>query len=133
MQPMRFVTSTIDGATTKDGQDFVLLADVMFAYNSADLTRRARTELRRVAGQLTAAGATGIRVVGHTDSDGTPAYNDSLSRRRARAVGDYLSDRLPGVAVTTAGKGESEPRADNTNSRGRSLNRRVEISISSGG
>ena len=33
---------------------------------------------------------TGLRVEGHTDSDGDPASNQVLSERRAQAVVDYL-------------------------------------------
>lgn len=69
-----------------------------------------------------------IQVIGHTDSVGSEAYNQQLSERRARATADYLIGQ--GVAasqVQVEGKGESEPRADNSTAAGRTQNRRVEI------
>ena len=69
-----------------------------------------------------------ITVVGHTDSTGSDAVNDPLSRDRAEAVRDYLSVR--GVArdrITVVGRGSREPVAGNDSDSSRSQNRRVEI------
>ncbi|MGC3952878.1 MAG: OmpA family protein [Propionicimonas sp.] len=129
-QEMRFVTSDIEGFSTRDGDDFVLLADVAFAYNSADLTSKARTELDRVAQALTESGVTRLSVVGHTDATGTSSHNQRLSERRAKSVASYLHDRLGDqVRISAVGKGESQPRADNKTKKGRALNRRVEITV----
>lgn len=65
---------------------------------------------------------------GHTDSTGTPEYNQKLSEGRAKSVKAYLVNK--GVAadrITTVGYGESKPIADNKTAEGRELNRRVEI------
>ena len=72
-----------------------------------------------------------ITVVGHTDSTGSDADNDPLSRDRAEAVRDYLSVR--GVArdrITVVGRGSREPVAGNDSDSSRSQNRRVEIFLS---
>ena len=72
-----------------------------------------------------------ITVVGHTDSTGSDAVNDPLSRDRAEAVRDYLSVR--GVArdrITVVGRGSREPVAGNDSDSSRSQNRRVEIFLS---
>ena len=37
-----------------------------------------------------------LLVVGHTDTTGTPAYNDRLSLERAKAVNDYLTNNVDG-------------------------------------
>jgi len=71
-----------------------------------------------------------IRVVGHTDSQGTEQYNQALSERRANAVKDYLvSKGIPASEIETQGMGESQPVADNSTKAGRAKNRRVEIDI----
>ena len=75
-----------------------------------------------------------LTIVGHTDSTGSDAINDPLSRERAMAVRDYLSSR--GVAasrVTVAGRGSREPVANNDTDSGRAANRRVEIFLSEQG
>ncbi|MOA46899.1 Outer membrane porin F precursor [compost metagenome] len=71
-----------------------------------------------------------IKVVGHTDSVGSDAYNQALSERRASSVAEYLLSQ--GVApnkVTSEGRGESQPIADNETEEGRAKNRRVELHI----
>jgi len=69
-------------------------------------------------------------VVGFTDSIGSDAYNQALSERRASSVAQYLLSQ--GVApnkLTSEGKGESQPVADNETDEGRAKNRRVELHI----
>ncbi len=69
-----------------------------------------------------------IQVVGHTDSKGAADYNMTLSKRRAQATADYLiSQGVKASQVQVEGRGESEPRADNSTAAGRAQNRRVEI------
>ncbi|SIT48316.1 OmpA/MotB domain protein [Paraburkholderia ribeironis] len=67
-------------------------------------------------------------VVGHTDSTGSAAYNQTLSVNRAQSVTGYLAQR--GIApqrLSATGMGPNQPIADNNTEAGRSANRRVEI------
>jgi outer membrane protein OmpA-like peptidoglycan-associated protein len=65
---------------------------VNFAFNSADLTAEARKELDAVAETLNRPNVAKLDIVinGHTDSVGTPDYNQKLSERRAEAARQYL-------------------------------------------
>lgn len=68
------------------------------------------------------------QVVGHTDSTGSPAYNQTLSVNRAQSVANYLAQH--GVAssrLAAEGRGQNQPVADNSTEAGRAQNRRVEI------
>ena len=68
------------------------------------------------------------QVVGHTDSTGSDAYNQTLSVNRAQSVVNYLGTH--GVApqrLSAEGRGSSQPVADNNTEAGRAQNRRVEI------
>ena len=70
-----------------------------------------------------------LKIIGHTDSIGSEAYNQKLSERRARAVAGYLQRRwgISPVRLRTEGHGELEPIASNDTMEGRQRNRRVQF------
>lgn len=69
-------------------------------------------------------------VVGHTDSVGSKAYNQSLSEKRAKIVADNLvSEGISVSRVSFEGMGETQPIASNSTSTNRAKNRRVEVII----
>ena len=106
------------------------LGEVLFAFDSAELTEAARARLRDVGGRLQGADVIEIKVQGHTDSVGSDAYNQGLSERRARSVADFLvAQGVPASKLSTEGFGESRPVADNATDAGRAQNRRVEIHV----
>lgn len=103
---------------------------VQFAYDSAELTPQAVEQLEALAAALrdAAVQTNAFRVEGHTDSTGSEAYNQALSKRRAQAVASFLVGA--GIAanrVRPRGYGESRPIAPNTDAEGQALNRRVAV------
>jgi OmpA-OmpF porin, OOP family len=69
-----------------------------------------------------------VKVTGHTDSDGSDQYNDTLSMNRARAITDYFVKRgLSADRLVIEFKGEHAPISPNTNAEGKQLNRRVDF------
>jgi len=72
-----------------------------------------------------------IVVSGHTDNTGNPQLNQALSLKRAEAVRNWMRDTgdVPESCFAVQGYGESRPVATNDTPEGRSLNRRVEISL----
>lgn len=69
-----------------------------------------------------------LQLSGHTDSDGSDEYNNSLSARRVSTVAEYL--RKNGIKVDESNPyGESKPAASNDNVEGKTKNRRVDITI----
>lgn len=69
-----------------------------------------------------------IKIIGHTDSDGTYAYNDTLSRDRVEEVRQFFMDwGLKPHKVTIEYKGEKDPVSDNKTPKGKQLNRRVDF------
>ncbi|MFT4225957.1 MAG: OmpA family protein [Micropruina sp.] len=124
-----FPVASLDGSMTEDGRTITLRADVFFAYNKATLNAKAGSALRQAAAKLEELGATKVSVAGHTDSKGSASYNRGLSQRRAEAVRKALLARLPQLAVTAKGYGESKPVATNKTGKGRALNRRVVITV----
>jgi outer membrane protein OmpA-like peptidoglycan-associated protein len=71
-----------------------------------------------------------VEIHGHTDSQGSDAYNLRLSQRRAQAVAKWLT--IHGIAkerVSAQGFGETKPLDANDTEEGRRNNRRVEFHI----
>ncbi|MCL6607877.1 MAG: OmpA family protein [Geminicoccaceae bacterium] len=105
--------------------------EILFDFARADIKPAFAPTLDKLAGVLRKYDRSFATVVGHTDSIGSEAYNQALSLRRAEAVVDALVARgVPAGRLSAAGRGESEPRADNATEAGRQLNRRVEIFVS---
>jgi len=104
--------------------------NVTFATNSSDLSPAFFNVLTSVSKVLKEYDKTVVEVAGHTDSDGSEAYNQSLSERRAGSVGQYLqSQGITSQRMITIGLGESMPVAENTTASGKQANRRVEITM----
>lgn len=104
--------------------------EVLFDFDSSGLRSSSRDSLQEMAEVFNRYPNTRIRVEGHTDSTGSAAYNKRLSERRAYSVESYLQRLgVRGSRIDSIGYGESQPRATNSTSRGRQLNRRVEIHV----
>lgn len=104
-------------------------ATVEFATNSADVPPESAGLLDEVS--RVALGCPGrLRVEGHTDSVGDPAYNRSLSQRRADAVRAELIRRgLPEERLVAEGFGDTRPKAGNASPVGQARNRRIEMRV----
>jgi outer membrane protein W/outer membrane protein OmpA-like peptidoglycan-associated protein len=99
---------------------------LLFDFDSAELRPESITELERVVKFMNDVPFAKAMVEGHTDSVGGDAYNMALSDRRAKAVFDYLSSRgVDPARLSSVGKGETAPIADNATAEGRQENRRV--------
>jgi OmpA-OmpF porin, OOP family len=71
-----------------------------------------------------------VKVIGHTDSDGTDGYNIELSKRRAKAIIDYfILHGLDADRLQFDFKGEKAPIDTNSTSQGKQRNRRVDFSF----
>lgn len=100
---------------------------IQFDFDSAAIRLESDAHLDALYEGLQATPAA-ITVIGHTSSEGSEAYNQDLSQRRAAAVAAALVARgLDAGRVAADGQGEGRPIADNDTEAGRSLNRRVEI------
>jgi len=110
---------------------------VLFRFDRASLSLRARTRIAEVAERVRDAAPDTIQVDGYTDAKGSDAYNLQLSRRRATAAAAALRDAVGDAAprTRTTGHGEADPVAPNVrkdgsdNPRGRARNRRVTITF----
>lgn len=115
------------------GTVITLAGGVLFASNKSQLLPGAQNSLNQIADALKEQDDKRVLIEGHTDSRGSDATNQALSKARADSVGSYLISRgLPAERVTSVGLGPSRPVADNNTAEGRANNRRVEIVIQDG-
>ena len=69
-----------------------------------------------------------LRIEGHTDTQGTPAYNVTLSDGRSKSVMlALLKAGIDPARLQAKGFGQTRPVADNETEPGRAKNRRVEL------
>ncbi|MCP5431925.1 MAG: OmpA family protein [Alphaproteobacteria bacterium] len=115
------------------GNDILLVmpGNITFKTDSSDVNSSFYPVLSDVSLVLKEFDKTTVEVMGHTDSDGSDAYNESLSQKRANSVSQYLvSQGVMPQRLVVIGYGETRPVAPNTTPDGKQQNRRVEIQIS---
>jgi outer membrane protein OmpA-like peptidoglycan-associated protein len=106
------------------------LGDVLFDTGRAQLNPGSARKLDQLAQFLTDHPERRVQIDGFTDSVGTDSYNQDLSQRRADAVRSALISRgVDSSRIGSQGYGKGFPVADNNDSGGRQLNRRVEVVI----
>jgi outer membrane protein OmpA-like peptidoglycan-associated protein len=103
---------------------------VFFDTNSTAMSQQSSMTVTEAANVAKSMAGSKVAVTGFTDTDGSPAYNMELSRRRANAVKNALvSNGVPAQAVTITGSGEGGllvPTGDQVKSE---KNRRVAIVV----
>jgi outer membrane protein OmpA-like peptidoglycan-associated protein len=111
---------------------------VLFTPHSWALSKVAKKRLSTFARSLKAHGCVAIKINGHTSISATGQkfgkwYDLMLAKKRNKAVNDYLHSLFNklGIHVTSrrSAYGSITPKASNKTALGRSLNRRVEITV----
>lgn len=108
----------------------VRLDNVHFAFDKADLLPGYEKELDKLVDLMTDFPFLRVEIEGHTDDQGSDAYNDKLSDARAKAVVDHLlKKKVSADRISWKGYGKRQPQVPNTSEENRALNRRVEFRI----
>lgn len=104
---------------------------VQFGSGKAVVRPTSYPDIERIAVLAKQYPSSQLQLDGYTDSTGSAAVNQRLSKERADAVKAVLVDHfgVDAARVTTEGRGEANPIADNTTSEGRAQNRRVEVTL----
>jgi OmpA-OmpF porin, OOP family len=102
---------------------------ILFDVNSDKIKPESYGTLKEMATVLKENPDLKVKIVGHTDADGSDAANLDLSKKRAAAVKESLAKEfgIDESRMETDGKGESEPIDTDTTSAGKANNRRVEF------
>jgi outer membrane protein OmpA-like peptidoglycan-associated protein len=107
-------------------------ATVLFDVNSANLSEKAKADLKALADTAKTIKGYMIQVAGHADSTGSAANNQQLSDRRAESVVTYLRQSCDvGMSrvLSPVAMGESKAVAPNETAQGKADNRRVTVKV----
>lgn len=97
---------------------------------ATDMTPRLQAYLNSVIRYMKNNPSSEIRVVGHSDNNGTPEQNQRRSVvRKDKVVRYLLSQGIDRYRILDRGEGDRKPIADSRTPEGRKKNRRVEITI----
>jgi len=109
----------------------IALYGLYFDTGKADVKPESRAQLVEMANLLKAQPGLKVYVVGHTDNQGQPDSNMTLSLQRAQAVVSELTSgyKVDGRRLQARGVGSLAPLAANTSEEGRAQNRRVELVV----
>lgn len=104
---------------------------ILFDLSKATIRKESYDALKSIGGIMKKYPETEFHLGGYTDSSGSAAYNEKLSKKRAASVRDYLVDKegVDSNHITSEGYGEKNPIATNKTAAGRQKNRRVEVSL----
>jgi len=106
---------------------------IFFDWGKPELTRDAQAILGDVVTAYQQRRPDGVRVAAYTDRSGSSVYNLAASKKRAKAVMDYLVGHgIPAGAIVLVAYGESEPIVPTEDGVREVQNRRAEISFTGG-
>jgi peptidoglycan-associated lipoprotein len=101
------------------------LKDAFFDFNRSEITGSQQASLDANAKWLQEHPSVRVRVEGHCDQRGTPAYNKKLGDRRATAVREYLSKQgVDKARVETVSHGKERPFSQGSDETAWAQNRR---------
>jgi len=101
---------------------------VYFDHDKDDLKPKFNAYLKQMAQIVNSHSDLRIKIIGHTDSNGSDNYNVGLSSRRANRIKNYLiSVGVPSDRIVIEFRGEKDPASTNATSAGKQLNRRVDF------
>lgn len=117
---------------TDDGWAFDLSGKVLFGSDLETLNAQSSATVERIGKALLSVDIQRVRVDGHTDNSGKPAYNEQLSLRRAESVAKVLiAVGMRADHIQLRGMGSRKPVSSNDTAAGRTENRRVVIVVAS--
>ncbi|MEA3331701.1 MAG: OmpA family protein [Campylobacterota bacterium] len=114
----------------EDGCPKTATLEVNFAPAKYDVSQDLINQLENFAEFLKQNKGYQVVIYGYTDSIGEEQYNKTLSQKRAEAVKKALeSYGISSIRLTSIGRGEKDPIADNIYEDGRAKNRRIEVEL----
>lgn len=101
---------------------------IYFDYDKFNIKEEYHSQLNEIKKIILSHSDLRILVIGHTDSDGSNAYNDMLSKKRAESIIKFFTTKgLRRDRIVIDFKGETDPVDSNATAEGKSKNRRVDF------
>jgi outer membrane protein OmpA-like peptidoglycan-associated protein len=130
IEPKEIVDEFEEGLQTIEEGESIILKNIFFEFNKTTLLPKSFVELDKVVSFMLENDIHLIEIGGHTDSEGTDAYNQKLSDGRAKAVVEYLKSKgIMADRMRSFGYGELKPIDSNLRDKSRAQNRRVEFTL----
>lgn len=108
----------------------VILNNIFFDTDKFDIRDKSVTELDKISRFLKENPKIRVEISGHTDDQGADAYNQQLSQKRAKSVGEYLvKSGVVATRLKEIGYGAKKPLKPNDSEANRQVNRRIEFRI----
>ncbi len=108
----------------------ITLNNIFFESGSYALLDKSQTELNKLVGFMKENPEMKIEIAGHTDDVGSDSDNLTLSKNRAKAVVEYLTENgISKERMQSEGYGETQPIVPNTSDANRAKNRRIDFKI----
>jgi outer membrane protein OmpA-like peptidoglycan-associated protein len=103
---------------------------IYFDYDKAEIKPENIAFLKKIIRVIDGHSDLRIKVTGHTDGDGSDAYNEELSKKRAQTLIDFfIANGLSRDRIVLDFKGEKQPIDNNATPEGKQRNRRVDFSF----
>ena len=107
-----------------------VLKNIFFEFDKFELQDKSITELEKMVRFLLDNPVVKVEISGHTDNDGSPAYNIKLSQNRAQSVATYLVKHgIDPKQISQKGYGADRPMKPNDSEENKQANRRIEFKI----
>jgi outer membrane protein OmpA-like peptidoglycan-associated protein len=130
IEPVIVKDDFLEGLKDIDEGSAVVLENIFFEFNKTDLLPTSFSELNKIVQFMLEEDIQLIEISGHTDNEGSDAYNLKLSDGRAASVVQYLASQgIKSERMLAVGYGESRPVDTNKTEVGRAQNRRVEFML----
>ena len=101
---------------------------VFFDYDQFSIRKEFTTYLLEIVKMLNSHSDLRLRITGHTDGDGSNAYNLTLSKNRAKSLIEFfIASGIEKSRIVIDFKGENNPIDSNDSEEGKQRNRRVDF------
>jgi outer membrane protein OmpA-like peptidoglycan-associated protein len=101
-----------------------------FREGTTDMTAESTPVLEQIRAEVASRPGAEVQVTGHTDTVGSLADNDVLSRKRADEILNRLvAEGFPRKIMSAVGRGERQLKAPTADNVGSPVNRRVEVIV----